>query len=352
MTDSDFKNLLPKDKIEVSYKLHSSNDINSKGYPIGSIAVNVSDNIRKYITPEHEAHEALLKIVAISKDAAQPIPTKAADINAKYYPVQKESFFIYPIQDPQYFENEHVKNAKRILVIGASEPVSYDGFLDDLTNIHKETKEKYEEYIKTETAKLNTYIDRNNEERKMETAKNLKIEQDKQVQEDIKKNATDMIEKLNEEQHSLRKIINNKKDETNNTLTADQIKENQTELDKKIKDINLKKKERHLAMNEIRKLDTQKIIADRRLRELNDENSEFQRDIDKLPDKLKDIDSAKEILTNYHNELMKTLSLQKSNQKGGYQPKRGTSRRQSKTRGGSRKNKKRSGKNKPRKTTI
>jgi hypothetical protein len=344
------KNLLPEEKIEISYQLFPSNDINRKGFPYGSFKLNTSSNLQKFVSPEHQAHESLLKLFAITKDAASKNPTDKDKINDKYFPSQKESFFVYPIMDERHFENGPIKQAKEILGFGSGDSVGYKDFEIVLAEKHKAVEKKIKERVdhdKKENENLILNYDDTIDKKKKEKEKFEKELKGKNDEKDALKKELDT---LNDEAATLGIIIRTKMEGTKE-LSADELKQKNVEFDAKMKDIKDKKTKKNEIMAKIHEIEIQIMILSRDIRYLTKQIEKLKKENENLDKQFIYLDQSVKILKDFNEKKMKLRanSAEKQKKMGGYQPRR--SRRGSRIRGGSRK-RERSKKNKTRRTTI
>jgi hypothetical protein len=336
---SNLKELLPEEKIEVSYKLVHSNDINKNGFPYEALKINVSDNLHKFNTPEHQAHQALLKLYAITKDSASKNPTAVSEINKNFFPSQKESFFVYPVQHEHFFEKGPVKKAKQLLGFTTNE--NYQDIKSSLEQNHKVALQETTEKVNKQKEENNNLIKSNDGSIDKKTADKNTKDGDLTNKVDEKKQIVEELEKLNMQATALRVSIRNKK-EGNVPLDSAQIEEKNKKFDEIMTQIKQKKKGKIELEKIIHKLDTEIMILERDIRDLVRSNERLEIKNDELDKEIKHIDESRDLLMEFIQNM--------ETQKGGYQPRR--SRRQSKMRGGSRKKTKRYKKNKSRRTTI
>jgi chromosome segregation ATPase len=348
---SNLKQLLPEEKIEVSYQLTPSNDINRKGFPYGSLKLNTSSNLQKFISPEHEAHETLLKLFAITKDAASKNPTASNEINDKYFPSQKESFFIYPVMDERHFENGPIKQAKEILGFGSSDSVGYKDFETVLNSKYESAKKKITERVEHDKKVNDNLIFNYKETIEKKTEEKVTLENELKVKNEEKDQILKDINTLNDTADKLRIIIRTKMEGTNE-LTTDKLKEKTTAFDETMKQIQVLKTTKNALMVKIHEIEIEIMILSRDIRYLTKQKEKLEKENENLDNQIKYLNKSKTIIGKFNEEKMKLMANTAEKQKkiGGYQPRR--SRRQSKMRGGSRKKAKRSKKNKSRHTTI
>ena len=364
--ETTLKEILPDEKINVTYKLFPSTDINRNGYPYGSFKV-TSDNLHKYVSPEHQAHEALLKLVAVTKDAASLNPTLPGDINKKYFPAQEESFTIYPIQDERYFQNHAVKHAKKLFGIGPTQPIMVDeGFVEMLEDKYKAKKEETEKIVKEETEKNNKLIGINGEKISQNTTTLEELNQNKETA----KKEGDVVDKeiieKNVEAAKLAVQIKQKMD-GGNPLTDDQVKQKQGEFKTVTGEIKTKKEKKRELQRKIKEFENEIMILQRENRELETSNDHLEGENEKLEKNIGYLDEAYKVLKDYYAEMKEKQALQKSKTiMGGYRVRRSRQlshrqsrrlslrqiQRQSQTRGGSRKKGKHSRKNKSKRNNI
>lgn len=364
------KDILPGEKVNVTYKLFPSTDINRNGYPYGSFKV-ISDNLHKYVSPEHQAHEALLKLVAVTKDAASLNPTLPGDINKKYFPAQEESFTIYPIQDERYFQNHAVKHAKKLFGIGPTQPIMVDEeFLQTLESKYKAKKEETEKIVGEETKKNTDLIDINGEKIAQKKTTLDELNQNK----DAAKKAGDVVDKdiivKNVDAAKLAVQIKQKMD-GGNPLTDDEVKTKQGKFKTVTQEIKTKKEKKRELQRKIKEFENEIMILQRENRDLERSNDHLKGENEKLEKNIGYLDEAYKVLEDYYAEMKEKQALQKSKTiMGGYRVRRSRqlthrqsrhqpqrlsqplSRRQSQTHGGSRKKGKQSRKNKSKRNNI
>jgi polyhydroxyalkanoate synthesis regulator phasin len=341
-------NVLPDKKLKISIDSYPSMNVTRNGFNYSKIKTNISGNDNSIITPMDEVDYDLYGLWKTSLNSASKNPEKNTDL---FFPKHTEDVYVYPVQDPKYYEDELVKHAKIFFGFAPSQDITQESsFIENINKKKDEIENEYKKKIEKMTSELeimdqykknqlNIFSDNiNSINREINDLKAKNIE-----------NASKITEFYGQNINLMKEIT------SNNTMTAQDNQAKKAKIDNNKNAINTLKEEIKQNKNKIKVLEIDKRNFDYESNNVINEYIDSLSKLDKEKELSATIPELYKILVDYYNKRKSIifnakLEEEKKKQKGGYQvrSKKGSvkrggyrvkSKRSSIKRGGTRKSK-------------